>query len=353
MIISEFIESVLLCGDPGLGKSKLLQSMSTIREPGSFISGSGVTSAGLTAAVVKRDGDTMLEAGALPLTDGGICCIDEFDKMPNGMSDSLLEVMEQQTVTISKAEINSQLIARTSVVCACNPKKDGVDFMSDALVSRFDLIMYLRDNMELDQRIASHLLNKSNGLRGSDDMHPPISQDLESLINFSSSSQEPLPEELIRTYVNYARTYCPSPTISHEAKVRIISLYFAKKAECQTTGKKVTFRYFESLIRLSEARAKGDLSNEVSKRHVEDVAIILRSGLVDDGLVINKKRPRPNNPRRIIDALLQSKKMNWARDELIDFATSIGFDKRKAWEAIENLNYAGELLLTSNGYKLP
>ncbi|MEF8790109.1 MAG: LAGLIDADG family homing endonuclease [Haloarculaceae archaeon] len=92
---------MLLIGDPGTGKSQLLQYIRNLAPRSVYTSGKGSSSAGLTAAAVRDDfGDGQqwtLEAGALVLADQGIAAIDELDKMRSEDRSAMHEALEQQS----------------------------------------------------------------------------------------------------------------------------------------------------------------------------------------------------------------------------------------------------------------
>eukprot|EP00741_Cyanophora_paradoxa_P021519 tig00021357_g20775.t1 len=161
---------LLLVGDPGTGKSQLLKYAARLAARAVFTTGVGSSVAGLTAAVARDErGRAHLEAGALVLADGGLCCIDEFASIRPDAEKALLEAMEQQTISLAKAGMTRSLPARTSILAAMNPRGTGWDpsksvagnlRLSGPLVSRFDVILLLRDarDPELDARRAAFSL---------------------------------------------------------------------------------------------------------------------------------------------------------------------------------------------------
>lgn len=60
-----FLLVVILLGDPGMGKSQLLQATAAISPRGVYVCGNATTKAGLTVAVVKdpMTNDYAFEAG--------------------------------------------------------------------------------------------------------------------------------------------------------------------------------------------------------------------------------------------------------------------------------------------------
>ena len=257
---------VFLMGDPGVAKSVTLKFVSNIAPKGRYIVGKAATGAGITATVVRDEflKGWSLEAGAMVLANKGIICIDEIEKMDANDRSAMHEALEQQTVTISKANVQATLSAQTSVLAAGNPKygrfeplqsiSEQID-LPPALINRFDLIFIQRDlpNIEQDEKIATHVLN----LHQKNEVKPDIEVDL------------------FKKYVAYAKQRI-KPKLTQDAVDEIKGFYMKmRKASLDGGGTSISIsaRQLQGLVRLAEAHAKSRLSPIVE---VEDSQVAIR-----------------------------------------------------------------------------
>jgi replicative DNA helicase Mcm len=304
--------NALIVGDPGTAKSQLLQYVARIAPRGLYTSGRGTTAAGLTAAVIREKGGGMsLEAGALVLADKGICCIDEMDKMRPEDRVAIHEAMEQHTVSVAKGGIVATLNARAAILAAANPALGRYEphrtvaeniSLPVTILSRFDLIFVLRDvpNKESDTKMSEHILEIHR--KGSSPVEPPI------------------PVELLRKYIGYAKGV--KPVLGQEALKRLGDFYLAMRSASEAEGSPVaiTARQLESLVRTAEARARVALRKEVTaedaeaavaimKRSLEEVGIDLSSYKIDiDIIMTGKPKSMRDRLQIILSALMEMEK---------------------------------------------
>ncbi|RLI34749.1 Minichromosome maintenance protein MCM, partial [Candidatus Bathyarchaeota archaeon] len=274
--------NVLLIGDPGTAKSQLLRYVQRVAPRGLYTSGRGTTAAGLTAAVLPtKTGVMSLEAGALVLADKGVACIDEIDKMRPEDRVAIHEAMEQHTVSVAKGGIVATLNARTAILAAANPALGRYDpyrtvteniSLPVTILSRFDLIFVLRDipEKERDAKMTEHIL--SLHMKGAPPVEPPI------------------PPDLLRKYINYARGI--TPTLTPEALERLKDFYLAMRSASETEGSPIaiTARQLESLVRIAEARARAALRREILPEDAEAAISIMRRSLEEVGIDVSSQK---------------------------------------------------------------
>jgi DNA replication licensing factor MCM2 len=321
--------NVLLLGDPGVAKSQFLKYVEKTAPRAVYTTGKGASAVGLTASVHKDPltGDWTLEGGALVLADRGVCLIDEFDKMNDADRTSIHEAMEQQSISISKAGIVTNLQARCAIIAAANPIGGRYDIsktfsenvaLTDPILTRFDVLCVMRDEVDsvLDERLANfvvdshtlchpevqrllraHLeqdkecsevaaklqalqaagmsvapdfLGEDTGPRNATNNVPPLRRQTSDPVGRAASmplggnaNLLPISQDLLKKYILEARSIKPSLTGIDTDKVA--RLYSELRRESEISGGiPIAVRHVESIMRMSEAAARMRLSSYVT-----------------------------------------------------------------------------------------
>jgi replicative DNA helicase Mcm len=353
---------VLLIGDPGIAKSRFLQSISDIAPKSIYVSGKSVSGAGLTVSAEKDElgeGGWTLKAGALVLASGGSAQVDEFDKIEEEDRAAMHEAMETQTISVAKAGIVAKFRTKTAILAAANPKYGRFDqnkSLSDqfnippTLLSRFDLIFPIVDVLdeEKDSKLAEYILNTHMG-KGKDD------------------NSEIMEKEVLRKYIAYARRKIV-PKLTQSASDKIKDFYVELRGKSKGTGSvSITPRYLEGLVRLAEANAKAKLNDTVEVEDAE-VAISLfnyvmhqimtdkTSGAFDIDAVATGKTKTDRDKMQKSDTILDiirehlRKKDTADIDEVISDAQSYDIDETTAKRIVAELLRKGIVYEKEHGH---
>jgi replicative DNA helicase Mcm len=353
---------ILLVGDPGAGKSQILQFVSKTAPKARYLSGKGASAAGLTASVVKDEflRGWALEAGALVLANQGIACLDELDKISVEDTSALHEALEQQTITISKANIQATLRTETTVLAAANPKFGRFDpytpiagqiNMPPALINRFDLIFTIRDmpDKDKDEKIAQHVLDIQRNPKNLDSEVKP---------------------ELIRKYIAYVKQKI-TPKLTKGAVEEIKNFYVGLR-NMPTMGDDnavkpipISARQLEALVRLSEGSARVRLSEKVERKDSKKAIKILKDCLMQVGFdyetgqididrigtgITASERGKILGVREIINSLESKIGKVIPIEDIVNEASEKGIDEDKVNESIDKLKRSGEVFEPRNGF---
>lgn len=342
---------ILIVGDPGLGKSKLLLSTCNILPKSIYVSGNFCTTAGLTVSISHdpNTGEYMTDAGALVVTDGGVCCIDEFDKLDDHTA--LYEAMDDQQVTVAKGGVCCSVPTRTGIIAASNPKaghfdnkksiKDNIKF-DESLISRFDLVFILKDdlNERENYEIGNQILKKrhyNNEITKDEDLNGMI--ETIRADSFIKNNKKVYNQEILKKYIEYARITI-SPILSSAAKNRIKEYYLELRKE-----KGISTRNLESLMRLTESCARMELKSIASESHALFAINLYKK------TVIKEEKLKKEGKIKIEDLLKEYVEMAGSnlidKEKLGELIKNSG-TKKSVYEMTELLNFEGIIIKSGN-----
>ncbi|MBI5065684.1 ATP-binding protein [Candidatus Woesearchaeota archaeon] len=339
--------------------SQLLKRIGKIGPKARYVTGRGATGSGLTATVVKDEfiQGWSLEAGALVLANKGICAIDELDKMSKEDTWSMHEAMEQQSVSISKANIQASLRCETTIIAAANPKFGRFDpyetvasqiNLPSTLINRFDLIFPIKDipDEKKDEKLASFVLE---------------------LHRTDKTDETEISTDLLRKYLAYVRQNV-KPILTQAAIDEIKNYFLKLRQGASKSGIKsipISTRQLEGMVRLSEASAKLRLSDKVMKKDAQksvelidyclrQVAFDEETGTIDiDRIATEMPAAQRNKIIKIKEIIIELEKQVGKLvpiPDLMKAANEEGLEEQDVDEAIQKLKRAGDVYEPKNGF---
>jgi len=268
------------------------------------------------------------------------------------------EALEQQTISINKANISATLRAETTVLAAANPKFGRFDpyelipkqiELPSTLINRFDLIFPIRDlpNKAKDERTADFILQ---------------------LHKKSSGGAAELRTEFLKKYIAYAKQNF-NPQLTDEALEEIKEYYVKMRSTGDEEGAykaiPISARQLEALIRLSEASARVRLSTKVLKNDARRAIELVHFCLMQIGVdpetgkididristgVSASQRSHISVVKEIIKELEGLIGKQVPVDDILIKAKEKGMDPEKAEDIIDVLKKEGVIFTPRSGF---
>lgn len=327
---------VLMTGDPSTYKSQLLVYLSSLLERARFVSGTNASKVGLTASVVKSEdtGRWEVTGGVLTSCNKGFALIDEIGNVSDENLAGLKIAMEQQIISINKANISATFPAQTTIIAAQNPKhsrfdkhtpiREQVD-IEEALLSRFDIQLTMFDEIEekRDKAIAQAIARKYSGTR---------------------RYEPPLNHNELKKYISYARKKFTNIVVPEEIGEHIIDLYVKTRKSSSDTPAMVS-RHVDALFRLTQASCKMRLSQIATHEDAEHAIAVYsywlkkigtnEEGNLDAYQTMGIEDGTTSKYAKFIESYLKDKEIHI--DEVMAEGRNIGLDSDKIEKKLRKL----------------
>lgn len=353
---------VFACGDPSTGKTAVAELAAEIAPRSEFVS-TRVTGVGLTASAVNSDlNGWTIKAGAISRANGGLLVIDELDKIDKSHIEALHSPMTRQKVSTAMADQSVTYPAETSILATANPKYDRFDpyepiseqlDISSTLLSRFDLIVTMTDNVDedRDQQVATAVTDRFQSA-------------LDREFRAESLDSEADTVGFLRAWISKALTY--EPKLPEEAKNAFKEFYMRIRQpdKDDDSAVPIAIRQLEAMHRLAIASARARHSNVVTEidvdlaialveRSLRDVGLDPETGELDVDLVetgrSKSQRDRVKQLKSVIEELSCETDNGVPSERVVEEMVEAGFNREKAEHEIEKQKQSGDIYEPETG----
>lgn len=368
---------VMICGDPGVAKSVLLQAMVGYVPRGQYAAGRAASAKGLTVSVTKEvggwgEGAWVAEAGMLVLADQAFAVIDELDKFEKPEQRDLNTVLEHGIVPVRKAGINRDFNARVPIVASLNPKHGRFDLyepipkqinVSPDTLSRFDLVFMIFDVPKTNDVVTADHITAL--WQKATEVHQKDFQNIGE-ITAAWKKDRYIPEislDMMRKWIHEAKKI--KVRITEECR-KSLNDYFMDIRLSQSGDKDaaipIAWRTLDGMMRLVICETRLRHGTVTEMRDVERVKALVQeslkvmidpaTGKLDSDIISvgmgKSQRDRIKILRDIIKELQDEQNGAAPLKDIMEKAVEAGMKKDDVEDTIAKLKSAGELIEASN-----
>ncbi len=332
---------ILILGDPGLGKSKMLKDTSEILPKSTYSKITGNNELCLTITPDNTTGEFIIAAGPLIISNNGICCLDDLENLNDFTI--LINAMEDQQVATTRSGISSTYSTDCSILASANSKGGSYNNsktinenvkLDPSLLSRFDLIYILQDNLSIKENyeISNQILRKrplTTSTVSSQKILKLVSRIRTPHNELFTPTDKSIDPEFIQKYILYSKSMI-HPKLSTTAQQKIKD----------TVSKNPNFntKTLETLWRLTESISRMELMKVASEKHAS-LAIKLFHKIQFDKKSIVEKNKKKDFSQILKSFMSENERSFISKSELKNLIVS-----HDPIKYIEVLNYKGILV---------
>ena len=259
--------STLMAGDPGTAKSELGKEAVKIKPNSRHVDAPHATTKTITAVPEKVNDNVTLVLGAIPLSKGAICSIDEINSFSMEDQSRILSVLDNRgIINVDKMGMRCEVPAATTIIATANPvsgkwNNDQIATREEielkrSLIDRFTQIYASRDNMSKEQ--TKEFVEQISKIR---ERRQHNYKFLEKYLIHASSIKD--------------------TKFTPDAKKKLNQFWADGK-----TQNVLSIRMYEGIFKMAEAQAKLHLSNVVDEEIVDEVIEDMKLMMVQYGEII-------------------------------------------------------------------
>jgi DNA replicative helicase MCM subunit Mcm2 (Cdc46/Mcm family) len=236
--------NTMLVGDPGTAKSRLGREATKILPNSRYVTAQHASGRTLVAMVDLVNDMRLLRLGAVVLSKGSVCVVNEFGSMSMEEQQYLTDIAEEGHCSVDKYAVHFEIDSPTTIIATANPY-NGV-WNKSSMIAK-DEIPALRTFIDRCDQIY--------GFRDA-----PSEREILEYTKIKSAIRKRRPHNynFLKKLLTFMKTKI-DPILTNDAEDRLNQFWTKAKIEGIVTN-----RVYDSLFRLAEAQARLNLSGEVN-----------------------------------------------------------------------------------------